>query len=231
MNFTKLSQNTGVNLSSEKSRSLLRQAFTHKSYSRECNRQDKYPDNERLEFFGDSVLEFAVSKYLFQSFPKKTEGELTKIKSSVVCESSLAKFANELDFGEFVYLGKGEEKSGGRNRQSLLADLFEAFVGALYFDQGMEAIEVFLMRTVFAKIDKGWISSIVDVKSRLQELVQRAHAGNLEYKITNIEGPSHDRIFSVAVYLGESCLGKGSGHSKKVAQQHAALHALNNWQL
>lgn len=226
MDFAKLENNTGIKI---KKKSLYQQAFTHRSYSHECNRHTKCPDNERLEFLGDSVLEVSVSKYLFQRFPKKDEGDLTKIKSSVVCEASLANFSNELGFGEFVFLGKGEERSGGRNRPSLLADLFEAFVGALYLDQGLDAVDVFLTKTVFAKIDKGWISSIVDVKSRLQELAQCAKAGNLEYKITGIEGPSHDRIFSAAVYIGGNCLGEGTGRSKKEAQQHAALYAIKNW--
>jgi ribonuclease-3 len=220
-----LEQKTGIKI---KNKNLFRQAFTHKSYSRECNRQN-FLDNERLEFFGDAVLEFVVSKYLFQRFPKKDEGELTRIKSSVVCEAALAEFAKELDFGAFVYLGKGEDRSGGRERSALLADLFEAFLGALYFDQGIDEVEKFLVRTVFTKIDKGWLTDIVDVKSRLQELVQRAKIGQLEYKITSVAGPSHNRIFAAEVYLGDTCLGKGLGSSKKTAQQHAALHALENW--
>ncbi|MEN9406431.1 MAG: hypothetical protein RLZ12_715 [Bacillota bacterium] len=225
MDVLELEQKTGIKI---KNKNLFRQAFTHKSYSRECNRQN-FLDNERLEFFGDAVLEFVVSKYLFQRFPKKDEGELTRIKSSVVCEAALAEFAKELDFGAFVYLGKGEDRSGGRERSALLADLFEAFLGALYFDQGIDEVEKFLVRTVFTKIDKGWLTDIVDVKSRLQELVQRAKIGQLEYKITSVAGPSHNRIFAAEVYLGDTCLGKGLGSSKKTAQQHAALHALENW--
>lgn len=204
---------------------LLKQAFTHSSYVNE-HRKKPYEDNERLEFLGDAVLELTVSQFLYKKYPMMSEGELTKLRAAVVCEPSLVSFANELLFGQLVLLGKGEEMTGGRERPALLADVFEAFIGALYLDQGIESVIQFLDRIVFPKINSGAFSHVMDFKSQLQELVQRDGVGQIEYKILLEKGPAHNREFvSVAILRGEE-LGSGMGRSKKEAEQHAAQMAL-----
>ncbi|MBS4207655.1 ribonuclease III [Bacillus sp. FJAT-50079] len=205
---------------------LLMQAFTHSSYVNE-HRKKPHEDNERLEFLGDAVLELTVSQYLFKKFPLMSEGELTKIRASIVCEPSLVKFATELNFGETVLLGKGEEMTGGRSRPALLADAFEAFVGALYLDQGLEATISFLEKSVYPQVDAGAFSHVMDFKSQLQENIQRDGIGVLEYKILLEEGPAHNRTFVSQVLLNNEVLGEGSGRSKKEAEQHAAQMALS----
>lgn len=206
---------------------LLKQAFTHSSYVNE-HRRKPYEDNERLEFLGDAVLELTVSQYLYKKYPLMSEGELTKLRAAIVCEPSLVKFAHTLSFGKLVLLGKGEELTGGRERPALLADVFEAFVGALYLDQGMEAVYVFLSHTVFPKIDEGAFSHVMDYKSQLQELVQRDAAGVIEYKIHQEKGPAHNKEFVSNVFLNGEIKGTGIGRSKKEAEQKAAEQALKN---
>lgn len=177
--FKQLQEKIGIFFLDEK---LLIQAFTHSSYVNE-HRKRPHEDNERLEFLGDAVLELTVSQYLFRHFPNMTEGELTKLRAAIVCEPSLVKFANDLSFGQLVLLGKGEEITGGRMRPSLLADVFEAFIGALYLDQGIDAVIRFLEQTIFPKINEGAFSHVMDYKSQLQELVQRDGSGVIEYAI------------------------------------------------
>ncbi|CAM4039188.1 ribonuclease III [Lederbergia lenta] len=208
-----------------KDENLLMKAFTHSSYVNE-HRKKPHEDNERLEFLGDAVLELTVSQYLFMKYPLMSEGELTKLRAAIVCEPSLVKFANELEFGETVLLGKGEEMTGGRTRPALLADAFEAFIGALYLDQGLETTIAFLEKTVYPKVDTGAFSHVMDFKSQLQENIQRDGVGVLEYKILKEEGPAHSRIFVSQVILNDEVLGEGSGKSKKEAEQHAAQMAL-----
>src|SRR6476620_2292433 len=157
---------------------LLKKAITHSSYVNELHRKP-YEDNERLEFLGDAVLELTVSKFLYLKYPMMSEGELTKLRAAIVCEPALVEFANELDFGKLVLLGKGEELTGGRTRPALLADVFEAFIGALYLDQGIEAVIKFLEIIVFPKINAGAFSHVMDFKSQLQELIQRDGSGAL----------------------------------------------------
>lgn len=212
----------GIQFKNEK---LLMQAFTHSSYVNE-HRKKPHEDNERLEFLGDAVLELTVSQYLFLKYPLMSEGELTKLRAAIVCEPSLVTFANELEFGETVLLGKGEEMTGGRTRPALLADAFEAFIGALYIDQGLETTITFLEKTVYPKVDAGAFSHVMDFKSQLQENIQRDGAGTLEYTILKEEGPAHNRIFVSQVLLNKEMLGEGSGKSKKEAEQHAAQMAL-----
>lgn len=205
--------------------SLLKQAFTHSSYVNE-HRKKPHEDNERLEFLGDAVLEVIVSKYLFKKYPLMTEGELTKLRAAIVCEPSLVTFANELEFGNYILLGKGEEMTGGRMRPALLADVFEAFIGALYLDQGLDEAVIFLEKIVFPKINAGAFSHVMDFKSQLQEYVQREATGLLEYTILDERGPAHSREFVSQVSLNGQVLGNGSGRSKKEAEQHAAQMAL-----
>ncbi|WP_207952070.1 ribonuclease III [Paenibacillus turpanensis] len=204
---------------------LLKQAFTHSSYSNE-HRMGPIQNNERLEFLGDAVLELAVSEYLYTVYPKKPEGELTKLRASIVCEPSLFRFAEDLEFGRFVLLGKGEELTGGRTRPALLADVFEAFIGALYLDQGFEASRLFLQKHLFAKLSGSGKPQVNDYKTQLQEYTQHRGMPQLEYKIVSEKGPAHDREFEAEVYVGQTKLGSGIGRSKKEAEQQAAAAAL-----
>lgn len=220
--FKQFQEKNDLQFNNEK---LLIQAFTHSSYVNE-HRKKTFEDNERLEFLGDAVLELTVSQYLFNKFPLMSEGELTKLRAAIVCEPSLVIFANELNFGDVVLLGKGEEMTGGRMRPALLADAFEAFIGALYIDQGLEKVHSFLEKVVYPKINSGVFSHVMDFKSQLQEYVQRDGAGTLQYHIVREEGPAHNRVFVAQVLLNDNILGDGSGKSKKEAEQHAAHLAL-----
>ena len=220
--FNQLQDRLGIHFQNDK---LLKQAFTHSSYVNE-HRRKPYEDNERLEFLGDAVLELTVSRYLFEKYPMMSEGELTKLRAAIVCEPSLVVFANQLSFGEFVLLGKGEEMTGGRERPAMLADVFESFIGALYLDSGLEPVVQFLRKVVFPRIDEGAFSHVMDFKSQLQELIQRDNCGILQYKILQEKGPAHNREFISTVLLNGDTLGTGSGKSKKEAEQRAAELAL-----
>ncbi|MGG1514679.1 ribonuclease III [Paenibacillus oryzisoli] len=205
---------------------LLRQAFTHSSYVNE-HRIAGHKDNERLEFLGDAVLELTVSEFLYDSYPGRTEGELTKLRASIVCEPSLVTFAEDLDFGAYVLLGKGEELTGGRSRPALLADVFESFVGALYLDQGLDVVKSFLKTHVFSKLSTEGKLLVIDYKTQLQEYVQHHSMGTLEYRIVNERGPAHEREFVAEVHMDSELLGTGAGRSKKEAEQQAAAGALS----
>ncbi|PYI54231.1 ribonuclease III [Paenibacillus flagellatus] len=204
---------------------LLKQAFTHSSYVNEQRTQDTQ-DNERLEFLGDAVLQLTVSEYLYRTYPERPEGELTKQRASIVCEPSLVQFAERLDFGACVFLGKGEELTGGRTRPALLADVFESFVGALYLDQGLEAVRSFLQAHLFPFLPEDTLLLTGDHKTKLQEFAQRRGMGAVEYRIVEERGPAHDREFVSEVWMDERMLGTGSGRSKKDAEQRAASQAL-----
>jgi len=208
---------------------LLRQAFTHTSYVNE-QRGHRVEHNERLEFLGDAVLQLTVSEVLYRMYPDRPEGELTRLRASIVCEPSLVRFAEALDFGQVVLLGKGEEQTGGRTRPSLLADAFEAFVGALYLDQGLEAVRAFLDSHLFPHLPKESRLPLKDHKTELQEKVQQWNLGPLEYRTVEERGPAHDREFVVVVSVGEQPLGEGAGRSKKEAEQQAASKALRQLQ-
>lgn len=224
MNFAELQEAIGVRFRDE---SVLRQAFTHSSYVNE-QRGKRIQDNERLEFLGDAVLELTVSQFLYKTFPKMSEGEMTKLRAAIVCEPSLVKFAELLRFGDLVLLGKGEELTGGRQRPALLADVFEAFIGALYLDQGLEAVFSFMEKYVYPRIDKGEFTLVTDFKSQLQEYVQQDNLGEIHYRIVQEKGPAHNREFVSEVLLNNRSLGVGTGRSKKEAEQQAAARALIN---
>lgn len=200
---------------------LLRQAFTHSSYVNEHRNKQLY-NNERLEFLGDAVLELGVSRYLYEKYPKMTEGEMTKKRAIIVCEESLYHFAQTLQFGEYVLLGKGEEQTGGRKRQALLADVFEAFLGALYLDQGIDVAFKFLDDFVFPNLVDGVFSHAMDYKSELQEIVQQDKHAKLTYEIVEEKGPSHSKEFIAEVKLNNGKSKKGFGRTKKEAEQRAA---------
>ncbi|RXZ76991.1 ribonuclease III [Paenibacillaceae bacterium] len=203
---------------------LLKQAFTHTSYVNE-HRRGSAKHNERLEFLGDAVLQLIVSDYLYVAYPTRPEGELTRMRAAIVCEPSLAGFAELLDFGAYVQLGRGEEQLGGRSRPALLADLFEAFVGALYLDQGLEAVRLFLTERIFPRVEIDGPLMVKDYKSKLQERVQHRSLGAVDYRVTEERGPAHDREFVVDVYVGANRFGSGSGRTKKEAEQRAASEA------
>lgn len=205
--------------------SLLYNAFTHSSYVNE-HRRKNFTDNERLEFLGDAVLELGVSQFLYSTEPGMSEGELTKLRAAIVCEPALVMFANELNFGHYVLLGKGEEQTGGRMRPALLADVFEAFIGALYIDQGMDIVTDFLEKVIFPKINAGAFSHVMDYKSRLQEVIQQTNSGKLYYEVIEEKGPAHAKVFITVVRLDDETLGTGQGKSKKEAEQEAARHAI-----
>lgn len=213
----------GINFENEE---LLVTAFTHSSYVNDHASQ-KLADYERLEFLGDAVLQIIISRHLYDKYPDMPEGELTKLRAMVVCEESLAAISNELKFSEVMILGRGEAKFGGRQKASILADMFEAVLGAIYLEKGLEVAEEFLSKVMYPKINDGDFSHVMDYKTALQEYVQKDHIGVLSYKIVFEEGPSHDKNFEAHVFLDEKVIGKGFGKSKKNAEKVAAKDALN----
>lgn len=225
IDFKLLQEELGISF---RNKSLLIQAFTHSSYVNE-HKYKNLQDNERLEFLGDAVLELGVSEHLFKLFPNLKEGQMTKLRAATVCESSLVNFANKLNFGDYILLGKGEELTGGRNRPALLADVFESFIGALYLDQGLDAVRAFLDRYVFPKLEHledGDFSQFNDYKSMLQEYVQHENIGNIYYHVVDEKGPAHDREFHSEVLIENKFYGSGVGKSKKDSEQKAAHQAL-----
>ncbi len=204
--------------------SLLKNALVHTSYANEV--RNGISSNERLEFLGDSVLSLIVSDHIFNKFPNLPEGELTRLRASLVCEKALCSFARELDLGHFLYLGKGEDKGGGRDRDSILADAFEAVLAAIYLDGGMEAAKKYVMRFVLCEIDSHIDENTKDYKTILQEIIQRNPEETVSYILTDSNGPDHDKSFTVEVHLNSNVIGEGTGKSKKQAEQMAAKQAL-----
>lgn len=208
-----------------KNKKLFDQAFTHRSYLNEA--KEIVASNERLEFLGDSILSFVVSKTLFKEYPQFEEGTLTNLRSLLVNTKSIAESARELSFGTMLKLSKGEEESKGRQNQSLLADSFEAFIGALFLDQGFEEVEKFLQETIIVKAKELALKrTLKDPKSLLQEHVQSNKQKSPAYTVTKEEGPAHAKTFTIGVYVGEKLLGTGVGKSKQEAEEHAAEAAL-----
>lgn len=218
MNVAKLGRRFNLTFHNEQ---LIKQAFTHSSY---VNEHHKHPlaDNERLEFLGDAVLELLVSNYLYHKYTDLPEGELTKYRASVVCEESLFYFAEKLELQKFVLLGKGEERTGGRKRQALLADVFEAFLGAIYLDQGIAKSEKFLKEWVFPHITDDVLLHVMDYKTALQELIQERTNHSLQYRIIAESGPSHAKQFEAEVVVNNDRRATGIGMTKKEAEQEAA---------
>ncbi len=206
-----------------KNKELLLQAFTHSSLVNE-QKINRRPDYERLEFLGDAVLEMISSEYLFKTYPNKKEGEMSKIRASLVCEPALAYCSEQLDLKKYIQLGKGEEATGGRNKESIIADVMEAVIGALFLDGGIEWSKKFIDTYVLTNADSMQMFS--DSKSILQELAQGQNLGNIRYEICGESGPEHDKIFEVRVYVGDKNLGEGTGKTKKAAEQKAAYQAL-----
>lgn len=202
---------------------LLKQALTHSSYANE-QKINKSGDYERLEFLGDAVLEVVSSEFLFHKYPDLPEGKLTKLRASMVCESSLAMCARDLDLGSYIFLGKGEEATGGRNRESITSDVMEAIIGAIFLDGGMEKAKLHINRFILSDLEDKAL--FYDSKSRLQEVLQGILKKEFEYILNSESGPEHDKTFDVSVVsLGEE-LGRGTGRTKKGAEQQAAYQAL-----
>ena len=210
-----------------KDKHLLLEALSHSSYANEKHKTRN--SNERLEFLGDSVLSIVVSEFLFHKYPDLPEGELTKLRASMVCEKALHVFAREIHLGEFLLLGKGEEHTGGRSRSSILADAFEAVIAAIFLDGGMDAAKRHIMRFIPKNpvAERQQPAGFHDYKTRLQEVVQKNPEEKVEYLLVSECGPDHDKAFEVIVCLNSNVIGKGVGHSKKAAEQLAAKEALS----
>lgn len=204
---------------------LFQNAFIHRSYLNET--KEEIESNERLEFLGDSILSFIVSDHLYKTYPDFDEGILTNLRSLVVNTKSLAKAAQALDFGNKLKLSRGEEESNGRKNESLLANTFEAFIGALFMDQGTDAVRAFLQETIIPEIEEYVQKKVFkDPKSLLQEYVQSKKQNSPVYKVLHEEGPAHAKTFTIGVFVEQSQVGEGVGHSKQEAEEHAAEQAL-----
>lgn len=204
---------------------LINQALVHPSYLYEGNAV-QLEHNQRLEFLGDAVVGVIIARYLFETFPQKPEGELTKMRAAIVCEASLAEAARHIGLGEYLLMGKGEEQMGGRARLSNLADCFEALVGALYLSIGPDKTRSFVLRILKAKISESVNGSYNDFKTQLQEFVQKKPENRIAYRIIKEEGPDHAKTFYAAVLLNEQEVSRGKGSTKKEAEQKAARAAL-----
>ena len=221
-NLKKLEQTIGYQFTAK---SLLEQAMTHSSYANET-KKGSHENNERLEFLGDAVLDMVVSEYMYRHFPKMPEGELTKLRAAVVCEGSLAELSRKLGVGRCLLLGKGEESTGGRSRDSILADAFEAIIGAICMDGGMEAAEHHIMRFIPKNLEQRESLGFRDYKTALQEVIQKNPEEKVEYVLVSESGPDHAKAFQVEVCLNSNVIGVGTGRSKKAAEQMAAKEAL-----
>lgn len=204
-------------------RNYLRQALSHSSYANEM-RLSKLANNERLEFLGDAVLELISSENIFSTNEKMHEGEMTKLRASLVCEPTLAMCAREIDLGNYILLGKGEIATGGATRDSILSDAFEAVIGAIYLDGGFTSAKEFIMKYVLDDIDSKKL--FFDSKTILQEIVQADYKEPLQYKLLGESGPDHDKIFTVAAIVDGKELSQGTGKTKKAAEQAAAYQAI-----
>jgi ribonuclease-3 len=206
-----------------KEEGLLTQALTHSSYANEKHMK-KGSDNERLEFLGDAVLELASSEFLYEKYPDMPEGELTKLRASLVCEPTLAFCTEPLSLGDYLLLGKGEDLTGGRKRKSILSDALEAVIGAIYLDGGFANAKEFISKYILTDTEHKQL--FYDSKTILQEEVQGGNMGSLHYELLREDGPDHNKHFVVAAYVGERQLGTGEGSTKKAAEQQAAYEAL-----
>ena len=201
---------------------LLQQALTHSSYANE--KHMKHADNERLEFLGDAVLELVSSEFLFSNYPEMSEGDLTKLRASLVCEPTLAGCTASIQLGGFIRLGKGEDQTGGRERKSILSDALEALIGAIYLDGGFTSAKEFVLKYILTDIEHKQL--FYDSKTILQEYVQGNYKETLNYRLTEESGPDHNKNFAVEARIGEKVIGRGSGRTKKAAEQEAAYQAL-----
>ena len=202
---------------------LLRQAMTHTSFANE-QKMNKLESYERIEFLGDAVLEMVSSEYFYFEKPQTSEGNLTKMRASAVCEPSLAITARQLELGKYLLLGKGEEATGGRDRDSIIADAVEALIGSIYLDSGLEQAKQFILKFVLNDLEHKQL--FYDAKSILMEMIQAKKLQDFEYKLVGEEGPDHEKVFKTEAVLGGQRIGYGEGQSKKLSEQHAAYEAL-----
>ena len=222
MTFEELQKNIGFTF---KNPELLKLAFIHRSYLNEDKKEKS--SNERLEFLGDAILSFLTSRFLYDTYPDYPEGVLTNIRSALVKTKSLSVIAKNLNLGDLLFLSRGEEDSGGRINDSLLADVFEALLGAIFLDSGIDKVDTFLGKFLFLHTQKIIESkSYIDFKSLLQEIIQENSRVSPVYRVTKSEGPDHAKTFWVEVVAGDKILGGGSGKSKQDAEQTAAKEAL-----
>lgn len=211
-----------------KNQSLIKNAFIHRSYLNEAKK--RLVSNERMEFLGDSILSYLTSEFIYVKFPNLPEGELTNLRSILVKTTTLADIADFLHLGQYLYLSKGEEEGGGRTNSSILADTFEALLGAIYLDQGIDTVKKLLLDILFPKLsdiikNKGY----KDAKSSFQEIVQEKVKFSPVYRIISEQGPDHAKVFTVGVYVEDTFWGKGKGKNKQEAEQEAASMALEKW--
>ena len=207
-----------------KNKELLKNALAHSSYANE--KKGSATSNERLEFLGDSVLSIIVSEHIYKNFPNLPEGQLTRLRASLVCEKTLCEFSKQLQVGDYLLLGKGERANGGCERPSILADAFEAILAAIYLDGGMEPAKRHVLRFVQSELSHLEHENFKYYKTELQEIIQRNPEEKLTYVLKGESGPDHDKCFTVEVHLNSNVIVKGSGHSKKNAEQAAARQAL-----
>lgn len=206
-----------------KNKKLILQALVHSSY---VNEHKSYAhDNERLEFMGDAVLQLWSTQTLFRLEPELSEGQMTTLRAQLVCEEALAQYNRTLGLGNYLMLGVGEEKTGGRERDSILADMFEALLGAIYLDQGMDAVNIILEKVLTPAINQPKSEKVIDYKTKLQEYIQSDSRKTVHYETVHVSGPSNKPEFEVVVMLDEITLGRGLGYSKKRAEQMAARDA------
>lgn len=215
-----LQEKTGYQFQDQK---LLIQALSHSSFINE-KKMNRLKNNERLEFLGDSVLELVSSEFLYRNYPEMYEGDMTKLRASLVCEPTLAICAREMDLGRYLALGKGEDSTGGRKRESILSDALEALIGAIYLDGGFTNAKDFIIRFILSDIDNKKL--FFDSKTILQELIQGNSKETLSYQLISEEGPDHNKEFCVAVLLGGKELATGRGRTKKAAEQDAAYQSI-----
>lgn len=220
-NLSNVEKNLKINFNNKR---IIQTAFTHSSYAKQFK---EYQYNERLEFLGDSVLQLTITEYLFSNYKNKLEGELTRLRSLIVCENSLYNVARKLGISDFIMMSKGEELTGGRDRISIQADAVEAIIAAIYLDKGLEVAKEFIL-TNFNDIIKKAIDNkiILDFKTKLQEYLQKDGDIDINYELYKHEGPPHRRKFFVNLYVEGKLLGSGEGYSKKEAEQNAAKEAL-----
>lgn len=203
--------------------SLLKLALTHSSYANEKHMK-RSENNERVEFLGDAVLELIISDYLFHFYSTKNEGQLTKLRSSLVCEYTLAMCAKDISLGKYLFLSKGEDMTGGRNRDSILSDAFEALIGAIYLDQGYEQARIFVEKYLLKDVEDKTL--FYDAKTILQEIAQRQAGRVVSYELLEENGPDHCKEFKVVVHFGDRLLETGVGRTKKAAEQTAAYESI-----
>lgn len=220
--FSNLESNIGYVF---KNKDLLLNALTHTSFANE-HRNKKMKDNERLEFLGDAVLEMVSSEFLFLNMNEMPEGDMTKLRASLVCEPTLAIDARDIELDEFIYLGKGEEATGGRKRDSIVSDAFEALIGAIFLDGGIDVAKDFIIRFALNDIENKRLFH--DCKTVLQERINSVKIGTLSYEIINESGPDHNKSYEAVAKIDDKIIGQGIGHTKKAAEQQAAFNALKS---